>query len=126
MWKFQPNVSIIVIVVTDIYVLTYLLTHSLTHSMVQDIILKAECQSDCQKISCFLMDPEVHYRVHKSTPLDPMLSQPNPVRPVDPYLPNVHLNAILPSTPRSSQWSLTSGRMMQKIISVSGFGLSFC
>jgi len=27
-------------------------------------------------------------------------------RPIDPYLPKVYLNAILPPTPRSSQWSL--------------------
>jgi len=32
----------------------------------------------------------VHYRVHKSPPLDPILSQPNPVRPIDSYLPTVH------------------------------------
>jgi hypothetical protein len=27
----------------------------------------------------------------------------NPVRPIDPYLPKVHLNVILPPTPRSSK-----------------------
>jgi hypothetical protein len=32
-----------------------------------------------------------------------------PVRPIDPYLPKVHINVILPPTPRSSQWSLTFG-----------------
>jgi len=34
--------------------------------------------------------------------LDPILSQPNPVRPIDPCLSKVHLNVILPPTPRSS------------------------
>jgi hypothetical protein len=38
--------------------LTYLLTYLITHSMVQDI-WKADCHSACQKISCFLMEPEV-------------------------------------------------------------------
>jgi len=30
--------------------------------------------------------------------LDPILSQPNPVRPINPYLPKAHLNVILPPT----------------------------
>jgi hypothetical protein len=42
-------------------------------------------------------------------PLDPILSQSNPVRPIDPYLPKVHLKVILSPTPRSSNWSLAFG-----------------
>jgi hypothetical protein len=51
----------------------------------------------------------VHYRVHTSPPMDPILSHLNPVRPIDPCLPKAHLNVIFPPTPRSSQWSLAFG-----------------
>jgi hypothetical protein len=53
-----------------------------------------------------LWNPKVHYRAHKSPPPDPILSQPNSVRPNENYLPKVCLNVILPPTPRSSQWYL--------------------
>jgi len=41
--------------------------------------------------------------------LDPILSQPNPLRPINPYVPKVHLNVILISATRPSQWSLPFG-----------------
>jgi hypothetical protein len=86
---------------------SYLLTYLLTYTLVQEIIWKANCHSACQKILLPLWNPKVHYRVHKSPPMDPILSQPNPVRPIDPYLPKYHLNIILLPTPRCSQRSLT-------------------
>jgi hypothetical protein len=39
-----------------------------------------------------LWNPKVHHRIHKSPQLDPISNQPNPFRPIDPYLPKVHLN----------------------------------
>jgi hypothetical protein len=41
-----------------------------------------------------LWNPKVHHRVHTSPQLDPILSQLNPVRPIDPYLAKVQFNVI--------------------------------
>jgi hypothetical protein len=72
-----------------------------------------------KKYPAFLWNPKFYYRVHTSPPLDPILSHMNPVRRIDPYLPKVHLNVILPPTPRSPQWSLLFGPPNQKPVNTS-------
>jgi hypothetical protein len=86
-----------------------MLAYLLTHSMVRILFEKPTVTQLIKKYPAFFMETNVHHRVHKRPPLDPILSQLNPVRPIDPYLPQVQLNVILPSTTRSPQWSLTFG-----------------
>jgi hypothetical protein len=53
------------------------------------------------------MEPKVHYRIHNSSPMVPVLSHTNLVH--TPYLfhnNNNNNNVILPSMPTSSQFSL--------------------
>jgi hypothetical protein len=100
------------------YLFTYLLTHSLT-PWCRILFEKLNVTQLVEKHPAFLWNPKVHYRVHTSPPLDPILSQPNPVRPIDPCLHEVHLNVILPPTRRSSQWSLSFGPPNQNPVNTS-------
>jgi hypothetical protein len=67
---------------------------------------EADSHSASQEIACLLWNPKVHYRVHKSLPLVPIHSHTNPCHTLPPYLLKVLCNIFLPSTPRSSEWSL--------------------
>jgi len=57
---------------------------------VQDIVFeKLTVTQLVNKYPAFLWNPKILYPVHKSPPMDPILSQPNPVSLIDPYLPKI-------------------------------------
>jgi hypothetical protein len=97
----EPSVSVATVSVN--YLLTYLLRDAeyylkslMSLTLSKNILLPYGIR---RFITVFTQAP----------PLDPILNQPNPVHLIDPRLPKVHLNVILPPTPRSSQWSPAFG-----------------
>ena len=86
------------------------LTHRpplLTYSTVQSPSWGTNWFAASQEIHSISRNPKVHYRTHKRPPPVSILGQPNPVHKPTSHLLEIHPNIIHPSTPRSSQWSLS-------------------
>ena len=89
------------------HLLTYTLTHSLTHSMAQSPSWEANRFAASQEIPRISRNPKVHYRTHNSPSTVPILSQLDPFQTPTSHFLKIHRNIILPSKPRSPQWSLS-------------------
>jgi hypothetical protein len=75
--------------------------------------------NDCpgnEEHPCLSWNPNVHYCVHKSLPLFPVLSQLNPHYTLPHYFSKIHYNIILPSMPQSSKWPLPLGFLDQNFV----------
>jgi hypothetical protein len=72
--------------------------------------LEAASCAATQELPNTLRKPKIYYRVHKSPPLAPILSQIDPVHTIPSYLSKVHFNIVHPPT----SWSSYSKKMLKR------------
>ena len=49
-----------------------------------------------------LWNPEAQYRIHKGSPITPILNEIKSIPRIDTYFFNIHSNVVIPSAPRPS------------------------
>ena len=74
-----------------------------TNSMKQSSSWEANSSSANQEIPHILLNPKVHYHIHKYLPPLPILSLINPIHACPTQFLNMHFNTFLPSMPSSSK-----------------------
>jgi hypothetical protein len=80
-------------------------THSLAHRA--EPFLRSRQLRSHSRVPSILRNPTVHYRIHKSHTLVPVLSQINSIHNIPVYLSKIHFNIVHPPTSLSPQWSLS-------------------
>jgi hypothetical protein len=73
-------------------------------SMVHSFCLEANSHSTGQEIRRLLLNLEVHYHVHKSPPLDPILNQLNSVQSFALDFLKIDFNIVFPQIPECLEW----------------------
>jgi hypothetical protein len=77
---------------------------SLTHSLMELSPSKeAANRAATQELLSVLWNPKVHYSVHKSPSVVPILSQIDPIHTIPSYLSKIIFNIVHPPTSWSSQ-----------------------
>jgi len=79
-------------------------TYQITYSKEQSPPWEANSSSHTPEIA-----RKVHYRIHKTPPPVPILSQTKPVHVSSSHYLHIHFNIILPPTPACSKWCLSLG-----------------
>jgi len=74
------------------------------NSMQRSPFWEAKRSSASQEILRVLLNPNVHYRIHKSPPSVPIFSQSNPVHASPSHFLKIHFN-IIPYKTRYCKWS---------------------
>jgi len=82
-------------------------TYLLTDSIEQRTSSEAKRFSASHEIPRILWKPNIRYRIHKSPPPVPILSQFVPVHTLTFHFLKIHLNIIFPCKPASPKWSLS-------------------
>jgi len=100
----MTNVMILNCRMVTTYKTTYLLTY-LIYSMQQSPSWETNWISASRKILCILRNLKFHYRIHTWPPPVSTLGNLDPVHTSTSHLMKIY-HIILPSTPRSSKWSL--------------------
>jgi hypothetical protein len=94
-------------------------TYLVTYSTEQSPSWEANRFVAIQEIPSILWNPKFHYRIHNCPPPISLLSQPNPVHTPTSHFLKIHRNIKLPSTPGSSQGSISLGFPHQNSIHAS-------
>jgi len=127
-WKCQDNVLIWItnrlfwhiLVILSFLIRRYITCAIyITNSMEQSPSSELNTYSGSEEIARLLWNPNVHYHVHNSLSLFPILRHMTPVHTFPPCLRNIHSNIIISSTFKSPEWSFPFKFSDQKFVCIS-------